>query len=167
MKAIGKGLLGLLLVALALTRAPADPRLPSNPHQSMNEKEACAGCHAYYKGTLEPREFVVAIPEKCWECHSQKELGRSHPIGVDPRHSSQKIEVPEDIPLEDGKVSCGSCHNPHMAFLSRTPAYMGQAVTFLQPEGRAEIAWYKTMFLWKSDPIKGFEPLCTACHRDF
>lgn len=167
MKAIRRGLLGLFLVALALTLAPADAPLPPNPHQSLNEKTACDGCHAYYKGALKPHDFVVPIPEKCWECHSQKELGRSHPIGIDPSRSAENIEVPEDLPLEDGKVSCGSCHNPHMAYLSRTQAYQNQKAAFLHKEGRAEIAWYQTLFLWKSDPVKGFEPLCIACHKDF
>ena len=167
MKAVRSGLLGLLLVALALTQAPADPRLPPNPHQPMNEKAACAGCHAYHKNAIEPHSFVVPIPEKCLECHSAEKLGRSHPIGVDPSRSPEHMEVPEYLPLEDGMVSCGTCHNPHMAHLSRTKAYLSQAVAFVQKEGRAEVSWYKTLFLWKSDPIKGFEPLCIACHKDF
>lgn len=167
MKAIRSGQLGLLLVVLALSTAPAAPLLPTNPHQSLNEKEACPGCHAYFRGTLAPHEFVVAIPEKCWECHSQKALGRSHPIGVEPSRSNADIEIPEEFPLEDGKVSCGSCHNPHLAFLSKTRAYRDQEVRFLQKEGRVGIPWYKSLFLRKSDPVKGFEPLCTACHKNF
>ncbi len=166
MRAIGKGLLGLLLVALALTQAPADPKLPPNPHQALNEKAACAGCHASNRGVLTPHEFVVEIPEKCWGCHSQKALGRSHPIGIDPRRSTEKIVVPDDLPPEAGEVSCGSCHNPHMAYLSKTRAYRDQETLFIQKEGRVDIPWYKTLFLWKSDPVKGFEPLCTACHKD-
>jgi len=167
MKVARPGLLVLILVVLALTRAPADSPLPPSPHQSMNEAAACAGCHAYYSGALDPHEFIVAIPEKCWECHSQEKLGRTHPIGVDPRRSAAKVEIPGELPLEDGKVSCGSCHEPHMAFLSMTKAFPGQEVTFHQKGGRAEISWYKTLFLRKSDPVKGFEPLCLACHKDY
>jgi hypothetical protein len=166
MKAIGRGLLGLLLVALALTLAPAGSPLPPNPHQPLNETSACAGCHTIIEGTLAPHLFVIPIPEKCWVCHSKERLGRSHPIGIDPSHSGVDIEVPEEFPLEDGKVSCGSCHNPHMAFLSETRSYLAQGAEFVQKEGQVEIPWYKTLFLRKSDPIKGFEPLCTGCHRN-
>lgn len=167
MKLAGKWLLVLLFIALALTWAPAGSPLPPSPHQYMSVAGACAGCHAYYRGNPDPHEFVVTIPEKCWECHSQKNLGRSHPIGVDPRRTTTSVEVPEEFPLEAGNVSCGSCHNPHMEFLAKTKAYPAQSVTFIQMEGRQEISWYKTLFLRKSDPIQGFEPLCTACHRDF
>jgi len=134
----------------------------------MNAAGTCAGCHAFFRGELDPHEFVTSIPEKCWGCHSQKMLGRSHPIGVDPSHSpAGVVEVPEELPLEDGKVSCGTCHNPHREHLAKTPAYPAQTVAFRQEEGRYEIAWYKTLFLRKSDPNKGFEPLCLACHKDY
>jgi hypothetical protein len=167
MRALRSGALVLLLLALALTRAPAEGVLPANPHQPMSATEACAGCHAYYNGTLDPHGFVVEIQEICAKCHAPKDLGRSHPVGVDPRSSPTTITVPAELPLENGKVSCGSCHNPHMAFLSTTRVYRDQKVTFLQWEGRVEIPWYKTIFLRKSDPIKGFEPLCVACHKDY
>jgi len=167
MTAAGRGFLVLILVALALTQLPAGSPLPPNPHLPMSASGACAGCHAYYGGTLDPREFVVAIPEKCWVCHSKKDLGRSHPIGVDPNHSTAQVEIPADLPLEDGKVSCGTCHNPHMAFLSETRTFPAQEVSFLQVEAGKNIAWYKTFFLRKSDPDKGFEPLCRACHTDY
>jgi hypothetical protein len=167
MRATRTGLLILLLVALALNRAPALSPLPPNPHLSLNAAGMCDECHAYYRETMDPHDFVVAIPERCLECHSAQELGRSHPIGVDPSHSAARIEVPAELPLEDGMVSCGTCHNPHMASLSQTRAYPAQEVAFRQMEGRVETLWYKTLFLRKSDPERGFEPLCMACHKDY
>lgn len=168
MQAVRKGLLVLILVALALARAPADSPLPPNPHQAMNAEDACDECHTYFGETPNPHEFFVAIPEKCLECHSQSKLGRSHPIGVDPRHApTGTIEIPEELPLEEGKVSCGSCHNPHLAFLSETQAFPRQDVKFRQRGERGEISWYRTFFLRMPDPDKGFEPLCLACHKDY
>lgn len=168
MKVVRKGLPVLILVALALTPAPAASPLPPNPHQSMSASTGCSECHAFYGEVLDPHEFVVAIPEKCWACHSKKSLGRSHPIGVDPSDApAGVVEVPEDLPLENGKVSCGSCHEPHMAFLSKTKAFPDQEVTFRQKGERGEISWYKTFYLRISDPKKGFEPLCIACHKDY
>ncbi len=167
MRALRSGVLVLLLLALALTRAPADVAPPTNPHQIFSGAEACVGCHAYFGGTMDPHSFVVEILEICMKCHTQTKLGLSHPVGVDPSRSPTTIDVPAELPLEDGKVSCGSCHNPHMAFLSRTRAYQDQPVTYLQQEGRTQTAWYKTIYLRMSDPIKGFEPLCVACHQDY
>lgn len=167
MKSLRNGAFVLLLLALALTRVPAQVGMPANPHQSMSAAGACPSCHANYSGSMDPHGFVVEIVEICAACHSPKDLGRSHPIGVDLRHSPGAMEVPEDLPLEEGKISCGSCHNPHMAFLSTTRAYADQQATFLQKEGRVEVPWYKTFFLRKSDPVKGFEPLCVACHKDY
>lgn len=167
MRALRSGVLVLLLLALALTRAPADVAPPANPHQIFSAAGSCAGCHAYFSGTMDPHSFVVEILGICMKCHSKEDLGRSHPVGVDPGSSPTTIGEPAELPLEDGKVSCGSCHNPHMAFLSTTRAYQSQRVTYLQQEGRTEIPWYKTIFLRMSDPIKGFEPLCVACHKDY
>lgn len=164
MSVVGKWFPVLIVVALAITLATAQAPLPPNPHQPLNEPDACGECHEYDGETPDPHEFFVAIPEKCWECHSQKKLGLSHPIGVDPRHSPPGVvEVPDDLPLEEGEVSCGTCHNPHMAYLSDTRAYNEQDV-FLTLAG---VRQYKTYFLRMSDPVKGFEPLCLACHRDF
>lgn len=165
MKAFWKGLPILVLLALPLTPAPANSPLP-DPHQAMNAPESCGDCHEYDGEAPDPHEFFVAIPEKCWECHTQKSLGRSHPIGVDPRHSpAGVVDVPRDLPLEDGEVSCGTCHNPHLAFLSKTQAYLDQPATVVP--GRRGETWYKTLYLRMSDPVEGFEPLCLACHRDF
>jgi len=166
MAAFGRGLLVLLLVALALRLAPAGPPLPPNPHEAMNAPGTCKGCHAYDGSTLAAHEFDVRIPEKCRVCHTEEQLGRSHPIGVDPRHSAENVDVPEDLPLENGMVSCGTCHNPHLVFLSKTRAYPAQQPAFLEVTGQVEIPWYKTLFLRKSDPDRGFEPLCLACHKD-
>lgn len=164
---LSRCLLAMMLLALARTLSPAITPLPPNPHQFMNEPAACADCHRFYGGGLDPHEFVVEIPEKCWVCHSQEKLGNSHPIGLDPGRSPQTIEVPDELPLENGMVSCGSCHNPHGDYLSKTSCYKTQPATFVQVDGRAEILWYKTLYLRMSDPIDGFEPLCIACHKDY
>lgn len=167
MRAAGSVLLLLQLVALGPGGARAAAPVPANPHLFMNGADACPDCHAYDGETVEPHEFFIPIPERCWECHSQKVLGRSHPIGVEPGDAAEYIEVPAELPLEDGEVSCGTCHNPHLEFLATTRAYPGQLPAFFQQDGRVEIPWYKTLYLRKSHPDDGFEPLCMACHKDY
>lgn len=157
----------LLLALLLPAPAAADTALPPSPHSSISDPLGCNRCHKYYTGALDPHEFVVAIPPVCWKCHPSERLGRSHPIGVDPRDSKIEIEVPDDLPLEDGKVSCGSCHQPHRDHLSKVMAFTDQPVKFRQEVGRKEVKWFSTIFLRKSDPKLSFEPLCLACHKDF
>jgi ferredoxin len=163
---------GVALAAAALFAA--DPRLPENPHAPLGRSGGCPECHAYTKlGEMLPHEFVVSIPEKCWVCHLQESLGRSHPIGVDPRSSSLKIEVPEEIPLENDCVSCGSCHTPHGEWLSLRRSYRDQEAFFTIIEGegknKIEIPYYKTYYLRvPGDPEEGFTPLCqNTCHTDY
>lgn len=153
----------LLLAALAPVPAAAAPEPPAGPHRQMNSTGECDRCHEYWAEELYPHEFVVKIPESCWECHPREKLGNSHPIGVNPRHSSTGVIVPAELPLEDGEVSCGTCHQPHNSPLSKTKAFADQEIKLRQ----GGIPWYSTLFLRKSDPVHGFEPLCMACHRNF
>lgn len=156
----------LLLAIFAATPAASAKELPPHPHKAMDKPLGCNDCHNSYGGNLDPHQFVVPIPETCWVCHTQERLGRSHPIGVDPRYAAVKVDIPDDLPLEDGKVSCGSCHQPHRDHISKTKAFAEQPVKFRQQIERKEVRWFSTLFLRKSDPVHGFEPLCLACHKD-
>lgn len=168
MAALARVSLGLLLLlTIALATVPADTTPPPNPHLQMNATGGCAGCHRHVEGTLQPHEFIVAIAATCRQCHAEDQLGRTHPVGVDPKRSPTTIAVPEELPLEDGLVSCGSCHNPHREHLSRTYSFRGQEASYVQVSGRTEIPWYATLFLRKPDPAKGFETLCVSCHKDY
>jgi hypothetical protein len=148
-------------------------QLPSNPHGPLSQADACPSCHIYWtkedgQKELVPDEFIVSIPEMCWVCHPQEKLGRSHPIGVDPLDSRPVVVVPEEIPLESGRVSCGSCHVPHGEYLSTTRIYPQQEPLVILGEGENEIRYYKTLFLRiPGDPEEGFTPLCRACHPEF
>lgn len=159
--------LALILVFFASAPAAAQKDLPPNPHSEMYKNPGCDRCHNYYGGSLDPHEFIVPIPEGCWECHTKKMLGNSHPIGIDPRYSDVPVEIPDDLPLEDGKLSCGTCHQPHRDHLAKIKAFAEQKVAFRQEVNQREVIWYSTLFLRKSDPKRGFEPLCMACHTDF
>ena len=158
------------LAAVALFAA--DPRLPANPHEPLNRPDGCPECHAYTElGAMLPYQFVVSIPEKCWVCHPQEKLGRSHPIGIAPSESRMQIEIPEEIPLENDCVSCGSCHTSHGEWLSLAMSYRDQPPFFTIVEGegdnKIEIPYYKTYFLRvPGDPEEGYTPLCQTCHKD-
>jgi hypothetical protein len=152
-----------LLVVLVRT----EPSLPPSPHAFMDGPDQCTTCHAVYRGQVDPHEFAVPMPEKCLACHPPDRLGRSHPIGIDPRRSAMEVSTPDDLPLEDGKVSCGTCHQPHVARLSLDACYVDQDPDFmLEVSPDRQIPYYRTYFLRKPTGT-GFDALCRSCHRDF
>ena len=169
-----RGLIAGLAVALAAAGLFAqETELPPYPHEPLGRAEGCADCHHYWinkqgQRELVPGEFVASVPEKCWVCHPQEALGRSHPIGVDPTQCEPVIAVPAGIPLENGLVSCGSCHVPHGEYLSTNIRFPGQLPFVTLGEGENEINYYKTFFLRiPGDPAEGFTPLCHACHPEY
>lgn len=158
------------VLVLSLITSPgafSQMKLPENPHQFMNRTDSCPDCHNYYEGVLEPHYFILPMADECHKCHSKEKLGRSHPVGVDPYRSDYDITVPDELPLEEDMVSCGSCHNPHAEWLSTTRSFFSQTPQVILKKGEEEILYYKTFYLRISDPEEGFAPLCQSCHRDY
>jgi hypothetical protein len=170
----------LLVVVLTLALAAAAicqeetlmfTTLPENPHRSFHVEGECLACHDTYAGAMDPHEFVLPVSEMCLResCHTAAKLGRSHPVGVDVRASKSIEAVPENIPLEDNMVSCGSCHQPHGEWLSVNRCYNTQeAKGFLVTTAGGEerlTPYFKTYYLRiPGDPEEGFTALCNSCH---
>jgi hypothetical protein len=134
------------------------------PHSHFQAPEACARCHlAGLEGRPDPARFSPEADTLCLECHRRENLGRTHPMDVRPAERYGKAKVPADLRLaDDGRMTCITCHAAHGAFLSAVRAFQGQA-----PEDRADAGGdrYRTFFLRRTDPERGFAPLCEACHR--
>ena len=59
----------------------------------------------------EPQELTI---ELCLSCHSDTNLGTSHPVRLYARRGNTII--PEELPtIEDGMMTCVTCHSPHGA----------------------------------------------------
>ena len=166
-------LLTLALAAAALCQEARKVRsLPESPHQSLYIEGMCTVCHSTDKGKLQLHAFVFPVIEICLResCHAAEKIGRSHPVGVDARKSEVVEEVPESLPLEnDDLISCGSCHEPHGAWLSGTQCYPKQQPTVFLVENvdgkERETPYYQTYYLRvPGDPIEGFTALCSSCH---
>ena len=170
----------LLVVVLALAFAVAAlsqvgplmfTTLPENPHRSLYVAGECAVCHDSYLGEIDPHEFVIPVGDTCLResCHTAEHLGRSHPVGVEVRRSQSVAAVPEHLPLEDGMISCGSCHQPHGEWLSTGKCYpqqppKGFLVEMIAGEERLT-PYYSTYYLRvPGDPGEGFTMLCNSCH---
>ncbi len=166
----GGWILALLAVAAWGLVSPAGTPPPENPHAYMDAESACGGCHRMERDgedwLLDPHIFVRPVDEICKGCHPDREIGRSHPVGVDPYRELGLRDLPEELPLQltegerDELMTCGTCHNPHIPRFSPRKLYARQRPA----EGAANR--YLTYFLRirPEDPRDGFAPLCKSCH---
>jgi hypothetical protein len=178
---------GLILAGAALALAWAalaqDPPVQAPTHldgmgnpENPADQPKCRSCHRYTEpgpgGTLEEHMFILPIYDQCMQHHhTPKEIGRSHPIGMDPNESDAVVEVPPELPLEssdpifeeDKTMSCGTCHQPHVDRLSESKASPRD-----QPVEEADgIRLYRTNYLRMPDPVAGYATLCLSCHQDY
>lgn len=135
-----------------------------DPHAHFQKPEFCARCHLLAGGKADPDRFRMDADTFCLGCHRFEEMGRSHPRGVRPGDKHWKMKVPAEYRLdEDGKIFCLSCHKGHGEFLSTVRAFPAQ-----KPEASVAATGgatkYRTFYVRRSDPEKGFEVLCSGCH---
>ena len=48
--------------------------------------------------------------EACYQCHSEADLGTSHPVRL---FSGKDVRIPDELPTVDGMLTCVTCHDPH------------------------------------------------------
>ena len=98
-----------------------------NPHYAINDGVPCLDCHDTYMDEVDEHEFILGVTEICEDCHDIRLLGRSHPYDVDVDKSDMEdLEVPDELPLADGHMTCGSCHNPHAEYITTIKRFGGQ-----------------------------------------
>jgi len=136
-----------------------------NPHAYFQKSEFCPKCHMVVDGKPDPDRMVVDADAFCLDCHRSEELGRSHPRNVRPRDKYWKMRIPEEYRLDDaGRIMCLTCHKGHGEFLSTVKAFPGQKPEMTGSPGGPPN--YRTFYVRRSDPGKGFAPLCSGCHSD-
>ncbi len=130
-------LTGVLCFAPALFASNESSR--GNPHAHFKNQDQCPKCHLSPDSQPAPDRFSTEADTACLECHAKESLGRSHPTNVRPEEKYRNMKVPADLRLDDdGRIMCLTCHTAH-----------GQYVSY---------------FLRRSDPDRGFDVLCEACH---
>ena len=164
--------LAVVVVVVAVCRGQMEvTTLPPNPHGPISIEGECLACHGTYRKELDPHAYVIPVDEMCLResCHVPDRLGRSHPRNVEVKKSNIVGKVPESVPLEDGKISCGSCHKPHNDWLSTSQCYPNQKAELLLVSvvnrKQIETPYYRSYFLRVVGTAEeGFEALCKTCH---
>jgi hypothetical protein len=157
--------LGVASVLAGFLPLVASGSPPDNPHAYFEAPETCPRCHGISRGEIDPARFPTGADALCLECHRKENLGRTHPVSIRPadRHANRNRKIPADFPLdEEGRMMCLTCHTAHGPYLSSGRTFPTQA-----PEGPATGGGtrYKTLYLRRSSPVRGFETLCDACHE--
>lgn len=150
-------------LSLLFAGAPFDPNY--NPHASFREASSCPKCHLYIGGKPDPDRLLPDLADFCLGCHAKESLGRSHPIGARPRDKFWKMKVPEEFRLDDdGRLTCVTCHSAHGPFLATVKSYSAE-----EPENPDASPgtpfYYKTRYVRRADPAKGYALLCNGCHE--
>ncbi len=157
--------LGAATVFLLLLHAAATFDPDYNPHAHFRTNGMCPKCHLYSGGARVSDRFTGDSIDFCFGCHSKESLGRFHPIGTRPGDRYRKMRVPAGFVLDDdGRMMCLTCHSAHGSFVATVKTFPGQ-----EPENPDRLSgtsfYYRTRFLRRSDPVRGWAVLCDGCHE--
>jgi hypothetical protein len=139
-------------------------------HTFFNLPENCTCCHATEdrSGGIEPHQFTIDITENCTGCHTAEQIGRSHPVDVPVSERFPDIEVDASLPVDQQqRITCGTCHNPHLAGYSPERYASGQVAAGTRVEAGVEVAYYRSYRLRLHAPEAGNDPTCAGCHRKY
>ncbi|RMG58491.1 MAG: hypothetical protein D6713_07605 [Deltaproteobacteria bacterium] len=161
----------LILLSQARGRYLADGRFDPNynPHDFIDDSGACPRCHYVdERGTMDETGFIPQLVDFCHECHTVEDLGRSHPIGVDPTDVYWRLRLPDDFYLDtEHNMTCITCHKGHGKYLSTEKTFPFQKPVNPDAEKWGEPYYYKTYYVRRSDPEKGYAVMCNECHEGY
>ncbi len=156
--------LSLSLPPVLSSSGEGTPGGGADPHSHFRNPVSCPRCHVYRESVLEPDRFVPESDSFCLGCHSLEGLGITHPRQVKPGDEPYRMTVPEDFRLDsEGRLICLTCHSGHGPFLSPIRSHATQGAERAGAPAGAKPA-FRTYFARRSDPVRGFAPLCEGCH---
>ena len=102
-----KATLALFAVCALIMSCAGTTRGKAYPGPGVPEiKKNCALCHATHGSKTIPL-VKKPITELCAECHPGRKAPAEHRVDITP---SMKVK---GLPLQDGKMTCVTCHDPH------------------------------------------------------
>jgi hypothetical protein len=92
-----------------------------NPHRDMS---MCSTCHTSNIGGRGTLIFGNNITQLCQSCHDGRQATREvHPVNLAPS-AAMAGRIPSEFPLEQGKLTCSTCHNIKWSCPKERPAAM-------------------------------------------
>ena len=154
-------ILGALPTAVLIIGSGLVYSIPTNPHSVLEDGEKCTQCHPEKPSsqpgpvyTFQKIRMRDNFTEVCTACHEYGE--RSHPTDIE-----IDFDVPADLPVFYGKVTCATCHYPHGESKSETRYVSASALNKLGSIFSRKKS-FKTYFL-RRENTDG--ELCLACHN--
>lgn len=95
-----------MICLICWTLAPAANSAVREAHRFSPDQ--CAWCHISTEGRANPPGIRPGVSTACVRCHSDREDAFSHPLNIVPG-----ISLPEEMPLENGRMACRTCHFAH------------------------------------------------------
>lgn len=116
-----------------------------NPHK---EPLLCESCHTSDIGSRNNLRFNGNVILLCESCHDGLLTAREiHPVDIAPGKTIAK-KIPRDFPLEDGKLTCLTCHD----------------ITFNCEKSRSGIVPNNSLL--RGDPVPYPIAFCYQCHAE-
>jgi len=129
-----------------------------NPHTALG----CEPCHGVKDVRADSAGRIPfaagSLTETCYSCHDRST--NIHPVGQKP-----SMKVPDHLPLEDGRVTCATCHDMHAA---RTRDHLLRGFAEGRYKNRPDLCidCHGETFVKKNPHINQKERgLCVFCHQ--
>jgi DmsE family decaheme c-type cytochrome len=103
---------------------------------------SCISCHSIHQSKAEPLLPKASITDTCATCH---------------RQNAAKMQRSAHMPVNEGKMECTTCHNPHGSTnvrLLRAGSSVNESCSSCHAEKRGP-------FLWEHPPVR---ESCVTCH---
>ena len=90
-----------------------------NPH---GDAALCSSCHTSGVGSRRNLRFDADVSRLCRSCHDGRLATReAHPVDLAPS-DTMASRIPRDFPLENGMLTCSTCHDVTLQCVARPPA---------------------------------------------
>lgn len=110
-----------------------------SPH---GRPDQCVACHTETDTEISGlRQPIVPL---CRSCHPNADM---HPVGIAPQH----IQVPPTWPLEQGRLTCATCHQEPAHATDKYTGHAGESINPTRP-------WHR------GGPYSTTSDLCYQCH---
>jgi predicted CXXCH cytochrome family protein len=94
-------------LALVLVLAAMGYTVMNSPDPHAFSQGQCYSCHL--EPDENPKALVASVSRLCRGCHARTVRVSSHPVNIVPK----KAQVPADMPLRRGRLTCVTCHDIH------------------------------------------------------